>query len=488
MKRIYRILLIIAMATSGLQTPAAQTEERDVLHLNVAEVRRLALENNFDIQVYRLDKEISEKELLKAVSVYDTELDTSYEYDEDKLKRSSTISGSRVTTVAQEASLTKQLPTGTTLSLGIAHKREASDSSFSSLRAYHESEASASITQPFGKNAWGVIDRNDVEITKLDIQNTHYTSMDKIEQELATTQKAYWNLLLAHRQLDVTEELLESAGRLYENSKKRFDIGLTEPPEFYAIDANLKEKQKDVLLARDNVNTATNLMILKLGLDKETRITPKDDFVCKDMAVSFEDLLRIALRNRRDYALAKNNVKINALYIEMKKNEMWPQIDLKGTLKKNGLSEEFSTSMQEIHSENYPEYAVEVEFSFPLENSSARAEYSQKELQKVKTLVELKKAECLVLVEAHDAFIHARSVYESVKLLEEAAGLQRKKYAGEEDRFNKGRSDTDRLIRYQNDYLGAQLKHLRSLYDYKAALIDLEVATNTLLGERGGKP
>ena len=312
--------------------------------------------------------------------------------------------------------------------------------------------------------------------------------MDKIERELASAQKAYWNLLLASRQLDVTEKLLESAERLHENNKNNFAIGLIEPPEFYAITANLKEKQKDTLLAKDNVNTATNFMILKLGLDKKMAITPKDDFECKDMGVSFEDLLRIALQNRRDYALAKNNVKINDLYIEMKKNEMWPQIDLTGTLKKNGLSEEFSTSIQEIYSENYPEYTVEVEFNFPIENSSARAEHSQKELEKVKTLLKLKKTECLVLVEAHDAFIHARSVYESVRLLEEAAELQRKKYAGEEDRFNKGRSDTDRLIRYQNDYLGAQLNHLRSLYDYKAALIDLEVATNMLLGEREGKP
>ena len=95
----------------------------------------------------------------------------------------------------------------------------------------------------------------------------------------------------------------------------------------------------------------------------------------------------------------------------------------------------------------------------------------------------LKKTECLIFIETHDAYIHAKSLYDSIKLLREAMEFQEQKYAGEENRFNKGRSDTDRLIRYQNDYLNSRLKYLKSLYDYKAAVIDLELVMNTLLEE-----
>jgi len=482
--RVFLIFLLINFILCRMYIPFIYAGEQKLLQLDINEVIRLALKSNFDIQIYRLDNSISEKELLKAQDVYDTEIDASFEYDDNRLNRSSTISGSRITSMTQDFSLTKQLPTGTTLSLGASHAREASDSSFSAFGAYHESEANVSITQALSKNALGVIDRNEVKITKLDVENTAYTSIDKIEKELADTQKAYWNLLLANKQLNLTEELLESARSLYATNKKRFDIGLVEEPEFYAVSANLKEKEKNVLLADDNINAALNLIRLKLGLGKDVFIVPKDDFDCEEIGSVFEDVIRVALTKRRDYAAAKNDVKAANLYVEMKKSSRWPQIDLKGTLKKNGLDQKFEKSVNEIISQDYPEYTVEVIFSFSLENSSARAEYSQKELEKVKALVSLKKTECLILVEAHDAFVHAQTAYNSSKLLREAASFEHKKFLGEKDRFEKGRSDTDRLIRYQDDYLGAQLRYHRSLYGYKAALIDLRVAMNILLEEK----
>lgn len=485
MKKRAKILILFIIATfisAQTSLPFAGAEESK-LFLNIEEVSSLAIKNNFDMQIYKLDASISEKELLKARAIYDTEIDASYKYDENRLKRASTISGTRATNISQEAGISKEFPTGTILEMGFTHEREASNSSFSSYPAYHESGASLSLTQPIGKNAWGLADRNDIKITKLDIENAGYTSLDKIEDELASVQKAYWNLLLANEQLDLTGELLEAAKRLHENAKKNFDIGLVEQPEFYAVAANLKERESDVLIAGRNITIAQNLVKFKLNLNRNIMVVPKDIFECEEIVNTFADVIYAALTKRRDYVSAKNEVKTRDLYIEMKKNSMWPQVDLKGTLKKNGLDDKFRTSVREIASEDYPEYTAEVIFSFPLENSTARAEYSQKELEKAQALVSLKKTECLIFVETHDAYIHAKSLYDSVKLLRQAMEFQEQKYAGEENRFNKGRSDTDRLIRYQNDYLNSRLKYLRSLYDYKAAVIDLELVMNTLLEE-----
>jgi outer membrane protein TolC len=450
--------------------------------VSIDDVNRMALLNNFDIQVFRLDRDISEKELLKARAVYDTGLEASYTYNEDRLKRSSVILGSRVVDISQSGSLAKTLPTGTVLSLGVIHERQASDSAFSTLNPYHETAASVSITQPVGKNAWGIADRNTIKITELDIENAGYTSLDKIEQELGEVQKAYWNLLLATNEVDLTQEILQGARNLFTTNKKNYEIGLVEPPEHYAVDANLKEKQRDVLLAQDILNRALNRLRLKLNIAHDVVVVPKDDFFTyEEVADTFEELLQTALRNRRDYEQAKNEIKAMDLELAMKKNALWPEIDLTATLTRNGLDRNFRASVREITSQNYPEYTVGVTFSVPLENSTARAEYSQAELEKAKALVSLKKVECLILVQVHDAYVHAKSLFEAAQLLQLAADLQNKKYTGEEDRFSKGRSDTDRLIRYQNDYLVTKLRYLVSLYNYRAALIDLQHSMNTLL-------
>jgi len=477
--RIINILLALLFVLRLDTVVLGQVQNR--IELDITEVSRMALENNFDIQVYRLDRRISEKELLKAKAVYDTGLDGFYRYNEDRLARSSIIFGERTSDVMQGGTLSKTLPTGTALSLGAEHRRQFTDSAFSSLNPYHESTISVSITQPFGKNALGILDRNTVKIAGLDVDNAVYTSLDKIEAELADTQKAYWNLLLAYKDVELTENMLNNSKDLYAANNINFDIGLVEPPEFYAVEANLKQRQKDVVLSKDKLNSALNLLRFKLNLDKNLSIKTKDKFRCEEIETDFRKVIERAFLNRRDYKAAKNMVKAMDLEVEMKKNSLWPQIDLKGTFKKNGLDREFGESIREINLEDNAEYTAEVIFSFPLENRKAKAEYSQKELEKAKALVNLKKVECLILVQVHDAFIHAKSLYESANLLKEAAELEGKKYLGEEDRFSKGRSGTDRLLRYQHDYLRASVISLRSLYSYKAAIIDLKATMNSIL-------
>jgi len=202
LKKPLYIILVTSLIVAIYSASYAQQQKH--IDLNIHDVNRLALENNFDIQIYKLDKEISKKELLQAKSVYDTEIDASYKFDEDLLDRSSVLLGSKTTTIEQNAIITKKFPTGTTLSLGMDHARQATDSSSSTLSSYHESTATVSITQPLAKNFLGVIDRNTVKITGLDVENTIYTSLDKIEKELAVTQKAYWNLLLAFEDVALT--------------------------------------------------------------------------------------------------------------------------------------------------------------------------------------------------------------------------------------------------------------------------------------------
>ena len=457
----------------------AQNQER--IELGISDVTKLALENNFDILIYRLDQRISEKELLKAKSVYDTNLDASYEYDEDRLNKNSVILGTTTTTVTQQGSLTKKLPTGTVLTLDIDHSRRVTDSASYNINPYHESAATASITQPLARNFLGIIDRNTIKITGLDVENTGYTSLDKIEYELASSQEAYWKLVLAYKDLELAEDTLENTKDLFMANKRKFDIGMVELPEFYAVEADLNQKENDLLFANDKLNSALNLLRLKLNLDKDIIIDPVDDFQCQEITARFEDVITTALNNRRDYKADKNTVKSMDLYLQVKKSSMWPQIDLKGTFKKNGLDRKFSDSMREITGKDRPEYIAEVVFSFPLENSQARAEYSQKELEKARALVALKKTECLIFVEVNDAFVHAKRMYNSVSLLKKASELEHKKYLGEEERFNRGRTDTDRLLRYQNDFFVARLIYLRSLYNYKEAVINLNVVMNNLL-------
>ena len=82
MKHIFLLVIVTSIVACQAGVSLVFAEEQNELSLGIDEISRLALEKNFDIQIYRLDKSISEKDLLIAQSVYDTDLDFSYKYDE----------------------------------------------------------------------------------------------------------------------------------------------------------------------------------------------------------------------------------------------------------------------------------------------------------------------------------------------------------------------------------------------------------------------
>lgn len=474
------ILLIVAL-------PLFADEEGQVLSLSLKEATTLALKNNFDIQVYRLDQLIKEEDILLKSAVYDTTLEASYKYDEDRRETSSTLTGTRSTSVEQSFDLSKKLPTGTVLSLGAAHRREYTNSVWASVNPYHENSIEASLRQPLLKDAWGIQDRNNLKVTQLDIDNSGYTSQDKIESELGSAQKAYWLLALAQARIDLEREMEKAARRLYETSKDNFDTGIMEDAELFATAANLKERQRDVVLAKDNLNYAMNELRFKLNLPKDILIKAEDEVLFFDLQeIDDVKLINNAFFSRRDYKRVRNKIKRENLSLEMKQNALWPQLDVVGTFKKNNVDADFDNSLGDIFQGDNPEYIVAIEFTFSLENRKAKGEFNQKELEKAKAIINLKKVECLVLTSVNNAISRLKSAQEVARLQAKALEFQKRKYLAQEKRFKHGRSDTDRFIRYQQDFLKAKLDYLNSLYTYTAADIDLKLTLNTLLKETEG--
>jgi len=424
---------------------------------------------------------IGEQELLKSKAVYDTQLSGTYNYLEDRLARSSSILGERQNLISQDMNISKRLPTGTILSAGASHQRQYGDSAFTTLNPYHETDATVSVTQPLLKDFFGMQERNSIKVADLSAQNIGYTSADKIEQEIAEAKKAYWRLVMAQQENGISEQILSSAQRLLDVTKRNFDIGAVEKAEYYAVEANVLERQRDLVLVKTKLSSIQNDLIYRLNLSKGISIIPKDEPVFTKHVFDFNEILSSALGNRRDYLAAKNEAKARNLTLSMKNNSLWPQLDLIGTFKRNGIDGKFAKSVHEISGKDDPEYIIGFEFSFPLENTRAKGEFKQAKLDKVRSLVTLKKLECAIFIQVKDAIDYCNATQQAADYQFKAMQFQENKYRAEEERFKSGRSDIDKLIRYQQDYLSSQVSYLNAIYAYNEALVNLDVITAGLL-------
>ncbi len=459
-------------------------QDAGVLKLSLDDISRIGLENNLDIQIAKYDAYIKRTGLDQAQSVFDTFLNAQAVYLNDQRKTASSAFGTKNSTNKYSLGFEKTIPTGTKLGIEFADARSASNSTFSSINPNYDANVKLSLNQPLGSNFFGMLDRSRIKLSRLDISNSDFNVLNRIELSLAGLQKTYWNLVLRLEELNIARQMLERSENLYKVFEQRYKLGLVEDAELFGLKANLIQNNVDINIARQKSRIAQNDLLLALNEENfKLNIVPKNKLEFKALKVSARDILLAAINQRRDYKQAKNNLLIRNINLSMKKNSLWPRIDLAASFAKNGLEATQADAWKNVSEQDNPEVYVGLSFSIPLENRSARSEKQKAENEKAKALLSIKKIEHAIIVEIHNAVDAVNVSQKNIKSRQEIVALQEKKLLYEEKRFRNGRSNTDTLVRFQRDLLLARRNLAQTLFVYKTAQIDLRQAANQLLAD-----
>lgn len=452
------------------------------IYLTLEEVCNLALSNNFDIQLAKFDATYKETDLDKVQSIYDTIIEAEAKFEDDRRKTASSFAGTKSETRNYNLGISQRLPTGTTLEVDFDNQRSWTNSGFTTVNPAHDSSVDFTLKQELGKNFFGIKDRSEVKITKIDIENAQYTSLDKIEQMLSDVQKTYWKIAQYLRVVSIRQDMLSRAKELFQINKEKFRKGIIEKPQLVASEANVRQREIDLMLAQNELEYYVNELKLLLNLeDKDKAVLPGKDLDLIIQPAEFVQSVETAFQQRRDYLKAKNEVESKQIKLVMKRNNFWPEINLEASISRNGLNKHFSQAIEDISSENNPEYFLGLKIQFPLQNREAKSEFDKAKIEKAKALLNLKKTERQILIEINDSVRNCKILEQRANKQENVVRLQEEKLAAELERYKYGRSDTDTVIRYQDDLLLSKLLYAQSLFDYKEALIELSLKENTLL-------
>lgn len=482
--RLAALLIVQGLLPAFLLAESQSPPRKEIVFLSLRDVSVLALGNNLDIQIARLDASISQNDLLEAESIFDTILNARASYENDQFKQDSVIFGSKTLTNDYAIGVSKKLPTGTDVSLDFSDQRVATNSAFSTINPGHEAIARISLKQSLGRNFFGLVDRTNIKITKKNIENADWSSLERIENSLADIQKAYWRVVAIMQELENRRDMLSRAEELYDIYKNKIRLGLVETPDLYATGGQVVERQSELMGVISLLHTAKNNLLFLLNQDnREVDIRPTETLGLQPGGLDFYEALKAAIENRRDYKIAKNNVEIKKLNLVMKKNSLWPEIDLQASFGRNGLMPAYKKAWEEVFKQDNPDWSVGITISIPIENREARGQFNKANLEQAKAILELKKRERLILTQINDLVTRVNILAGRVMTKKRVVELEAKKLEAERKRFQYGRSNSDYMVRYQNDLLNARLELNVTLYDYMAAYIDLKVAQNILLDE-----
>jgi len=475
-----RIIIIVSLLICLVLVRLVKAEQP--YRLSLQEATRLALSNNFDIQLAKYDAWIAQTNEGSVESLYDTILVAEAEYRDNQRKQTTTMFGTKVVDNDYNVGVTKKLPSGTTVNLDLTNSRNAANSIFSTSPVSHDSTLGITVTQELGKNFFGFQDRGEVKTTRIDIENAEYFSFEKIEVSIAQVQNSYWDLVLQIERVKIEKDMVAQAKRLYELHQEKLQDGLVELPEAIASEANYKKRTNALILVQNQVKEKANLLKLLLNItNNEIVIQPTQSFKLSGRKEFFDQELKKAFEHRRDYKRAHNRIKAQDMKLSMKKNNLWPEINLTATLEKNGLGDHFKQAVTQITDEDNPNLFAGVAISFPLENNEAKAQLKASELTKAKEVLSLKLLERRISIEIIDQVRNCNIFQELALSSEEIAQLQAKKLQEEEKRFNQGRSNTDTLIRFQEDLVRARGDAAEAKHRYHTAIVDLQQKSGVLL-------
>ena len=526
--------------SSAAQTPAAPrvgVDESRPLALALFDAVKMALEQNREIEVERLNVRQAEYDLFAARGATDISLGASSFYEHKNVPVGSVLAGGpngSLTTKSLNYDFTAQqlLPTGAQWLAGFTNSRSDSNSVFASLNPQYTTALNIQIRQPVLRN-FSIDDaRRRIRIASraLDLSDSQFRQ--KAIDIIARVQRSYWDLVFALRDVQIQRASVDLAKTQLGRNKRMVNEGTLAPIELVSVEAELEKRSENVLSAIETVTRAENaLKQLVLG-DRESGvwnqpIIPTDAPDLRPVSYALTDAVASAFANRPE--LAQNNLKqeVNKIDVKYFASQTKPQVDLIASYASTGLSGSpllignpftatttllvervnalsglagippvaippssplpgfllggYGQSLSNLFSNDFRTFRFGVAFSFPVKNRAAEGQLGRAVAEGRKIGAQRKTLEQTIEVEVRNAV----QAVETGRLRVETARLSReaaeKQSESEQRRFQAGLSTTYFVLERQNDLSAAQGRELKAMTDYSKALSELQRVMGTTL-------
>jgi outer membrane protein len=471
------------------EEPAFALPPEGPLELSVEQAIMLALRNNRDLHVRQIGPIIAGTFEQIERGVYDPELFIDYQYFEEKATEISRSTGSQYNVDGSEttaaAGIRQELPTGTTFELAAEHDYSESDRTPEQYGA----RVGLSITQSLLRGFGPAANLARVRQARLESVASVYELRGFTEALLAETETAYWNYILANKEIEIFERSLDVAQRQLEEVELRIEVGIYPEIEAAAARAEVARREQALIDARSLLEER-RLRLLKLinphpdgWSDILITATSKPDFEPQPIT-DMQDRLELALRLRPDLNEAHVRLDQNLLETIMTRNGLLPKLDLFVALGQTGYADSFSKSFDALDGETY-DFTVGVRLNHFIGNRAAEARYLAARASRRQAEEAVANLEQIVKLDVMLAINEVERSRQQIVATRATRILEEETVKAEKERFDVGRSTALLVSQAQRDLLVSSIAEVRAIVNYRIALIGLYRAEGSLLERRG---
>ncbi len=465
--------------------------------LTLDEAIRLALEHNLDLQVARYTPLIAEYDRRALYGDYDPTFSAGIRRDNNlresgglNLNTGNTTPGTRSRSYAGNLGLTGLLPSGATYDLSHISQRnkvttpnEIGTNSFGlpvfvkNTDVTWESQAAATLTQPLLRDFW--IDgtrlriglaRQEVTRTQLDLERQIMLVVNAVEQ-------AYYDLIALHELVRVGEADVAVKKQFFDEQRRRVEVGTLAPLEEKLAQSEVAKSEILLIYARNN--SANGEAILK-GLVRDnflshlnTRLALTDRLLPVPATFELQGAVKHSLEARPDLQSMRVLLEQSQIQLKFDKNQLYPSLDVFGTLGYNGLDRNLGGSLRDIRDRNFEQSAIGAAISFPLWMQAEKNNLKATKLELAQTVHMIKQLEETIIREVEAQGRLLETYWRAIPLTREQTIYAQSALEAEQKKLAAGKSTSFNVLQLASALTAAQANEITTLRDYNKALAEL---------------
>jgi outer membrane protein len=399
-----------------------------------------------------------------------------------------------------------------------------------------QSTLGVSLSQPL-LNGFGLsVNTRNIRIAK---NNRKIADLAFAQQAITTvtnTITAYWELDFARENVQVQQQAVNVAQKLYEDNKKQLEIGSMAPLDVTRAESELATDRQNLIVAQ--TVQLQDEQILKNAISRDplapnlinveiiTTDQPKQPEAVE--AASFEDSIKEAFAKRPDLQEQIINLINAGIDVKATRNALLPSatlgafyqsVGLAGNSPINGASsivssgvpivdangnpvdvngvpvfesavktpvtgtsqQGFTTAQSQVFRNKFPEYAVQLTVTLPLRNRSAQADNARALLVQRQLEAQMQQLKNAALLDVRNTYIALTQDRAQVEAASKARELQQQTFNAEQKKYQLGASTVYQVILTQRDLITAQGTELRALANLEEAKANYERALGRTL-------
>lgn len=467
---------------------ATANEER-VLRIGLVDCITYIVQNNSSVKIKRLEPEIAEQDIRIARSGFLPVLELEYNLLDNTKPAASLLSGAdtiEIRNIDLNADMAGKFYTGTKYTVEFINNRLKSNSEFQTINPAYESQARITIVQPLFKGSGIVVNKADI-ILAVNKKNISINDLiAELMREITQVKDIYYQYLFSVENYRISRLSLKRARDLEGIIRERYKKGISSSVELLEAEAAVANREQAGIEAFSlREDTEDNLKLITNLVDNpelwNARIEPLDSPEFQKIDLDLAKSLVTAFNNRPDYRSGRITLEDMDLQIKVAGNNLWPALDLVGSLGANGLGDSFSEDWDKLISGDYPEWSVGVRFSYPWLNAGNKAAYEKARMEKIQALINFKRLEQNVILDVRNKVRGVETNYRKLIASRRYKQVQQKNFSSQRKRFIAGEISTHDLLDYEEDLASAQVGYIRALVEYNIAIARLHEAEGVTL-------